>query len=116
MYCHDCIIDTNARADIKDLKMANKEHEQQEIIEVLSGSRRLDWHQYMNLRQDDIRAFKDQYGDGDGTDEKFFAKHELRNKQEMEQVRAWCQELYPEHTGYVTPGNFDITILITPRK
>lgn len=96
--------------------MANKKHEQEEIIEVLRGSRRLDWHQYMSMRQDDIRAFKDQYGDGDGTDEKFFAKHDLRNQQETEQVRAWCKELYPEHTGHVSPGNYDITILITKRE
>lgn len=96
--------------------MANKEHEQQEIVEVLSGSRRLDWHQYMNMRQEGIRAFKDQYGNGDSIDEKFFAKHTERNKQEIDQVRAWCQELFSEEAGYISPGNFDITILITKRK
>ena len=96
--------------------MANKEHEQEEIIEVLRGSRRLDWHQYMNLRQDDIRAFKDQYGDGDSTDEKFFTKHTQRNLQESNLIRDWCQELYPEERGHIAPGNFDITILITKRK
>ena len=96
--------------------MANKQHQQEEIIDVLCGSRRLDWHNYMNKRQDEIRAFKDQYGDGDGTDEKFFNKHDQRNRQETEQVRAWCQDLYPEDKGYVVPGNYDITILITKRK
>lgn len=96
--------------------MANKEHEQQEIIESLRGSRRLDWHAYMNMRQAKIRAFKDQYSDGDGIDEKFFAKHEQRNRQEIEQVRAWCQELYPDDRGYIVPDNYDITILVTKRK
>jgi len=95
--------------------MANKEHQQQELLDLLKGSRRLDWHEYMDRRQLEIRAFKDQYGDGDGTDEKFFAKHEQRNRQETEQVRAWCEALYPEEKGYVVPGNFDITILITKR-
>lgn len=95
--------------------MAQTQHQQEELLDLLKGSRRLDWHEYMDRRQEEIRAFKDQYGDGDGTDQKFFAKHEQRNRQETEQVRAWCETLYPEEKGYVTPGNFDITILITKR-
>ena len=38
MYCHDCIIDTNARADIKDLKMANKENTTYDGLIELSNS------------------------------------------------------------------------------
>jgi len=96
--------------------MANKEHEQQEIIEVLRGSRRLDWHEYMNKRQAEIRAFKEQYGDGDGTDEKFFKKHDERNLQESNLMRSWCEALYPEEKGYQSAGKYDITILITKRQ
>jgi len=96
--------------------MANKQHEQEEIIDALRGSRRLDWHEYMDKRQLEIRQFKEQYGDGDGVDEKFFAKHEQRNRQESQQVQAWCEMLYPEEGGYVSPGNYDITILITKRQ
>ena len=38
MYCHGCIIDTNARADTKDLKMANKENTTYDGLVELSNS------------------------------------------------------------------------------
>lgn len=96
--------------------MASKQHQQEELIDALKGSRRLDWNEYIDRRQAELEVFKKQYGNGDDIDKKFFAKQETKIREETENVRGWCAALFPEEKGYVTVGNFDITILITKRQ
>lgn len=96
--------------------MASKQHQQEELVDALKGSRRLDWHQYIEDRQDQLREFKAQYNTGDDTDKKFFARQDTKIQQETEHVRGWCAALFPEEKGYPTVCQFDITILITKRQ